>query len=141
MSSARVCVLSSLFAVALAACSDSPAPANSAPPPVPPPSQATPQAAGTPTVAVGGLGNDVTTAPSLTDDDIPPVPALPFPAAAPMDVVRAVFTYAAKHPEVLNQVPCFCGCENRGHRHNDDCFVKARDARGRPTEWELHGAG
>ena len=38
---------------------------------------------------------------------------------------------AAKHPEVLSKVPCFCGCENRGHRHNDDCFVAARDARGR----------
>ena len=141
MSSARVCVLSSLFFVALAACSDSPAPASSAPPAAPPASKAAPQAAVTPTAAVGGLGNDATTAPGLTDDDIPPLPALPFPAAAPMDVVRAVFTFAAKHPEVLNQVPCFCGCETRGHRHNDDCFVKARDARGRPTEWELHGAG
>jgi hypothetical protein len=140
MSSARACVLS-LFALALAACSDSPAPARSAPPPAPPAQAASPQAAGAPTAAVGGLGNDATTAPGLADEDIPPLPALPFPAAAPMDVVRAVFTYAAKHPEVLNQVPCFCGCETRGHRHNDDCFVKARDARGRPTEWELHGAG
>src|SRR5215469_4244936 len=110
MSSARACVLLSLFFVALAACSDSSTPASSAPPAAPPASKAAPQAAGTPTAAVGGLGNDATTAPGLTDDDIPPLPALQFPAAAPMDVVRAVFTFAAKHPEVLNQVPCFCGC-------------------------------
>jgi hypothetical protein len=142
MSSARTCVLSSLIAVAFAACGDSPAPAGSAPPPSPPPAQAAPaRTADTPTAAVGGLGNDATTAPGLTDDDMPPLPAFPFPAAAPMDIVHAVFTFAAKHPEVLNQVPCFCGCETSGHRHNDDCFVKARDARGRPTEWELHGAG
>jgi len=38
-------------------------------------------------------------------------------------------------------VPCFCGCERMGHRGNDDCFVKSRDARGVPTEWEEHGLG
>jgi hypothetical protein len=58
-----------------------------------------------------------------------------------MEIVRTVYTFAAKHPEVLSKVPCFCGCENRGHRHNDDCFVASRDARGVPTAWEPHGVG
>jgi hypothetical protein len=52
-----------------------------------------------------------------------------------------VFQFAAQHPEVLHHIPCFCGCQSMGHRHNDDCFVKARDARGVPTEWEAHGLG
>lgn len=143
MSSVRVCMLLSLLAITLAACRQPPDAAQSAPPPSQPPSShADPrQAAGPAATAVGGLGNDVTTPPAITDADIPPLPATPFPAAAPMDVVHAVYTFAAKHPEVLNQVPCFCGCETRGHRHNDDCFVSARDARGRPTAWELHGVG
>jgi hypothetical protein len=58
-----------------------------------------------------------------------------------MEIVRAVYTFAADHPEVLSKVPCFCGCESRGHRHNDDCFVTARDASGRVTAWEPHGVG
>jgi hypothetical protein len=58
-----------------------------------------------------------------------------------MDTVRAVFQFAALHPEVLHHIPCFCGCQNMGHRHNDDCFVKSRDANGVPTEWEAHGLG
>ncbi len=66
---------------------------------------------------------------------------VPFAAARPMEIVRAVYVFAAKHPEVLSKVPCFCGCESRGHRHNDDCFVTARDAQGRPTVWEPHGVG
>ena len=57
------------------------------------------------------------------------------------EIVRAVYTFAAEHPEVLSKVPCFCGCENRGHKNNDDCFVAGRDGRGRVTAWEPHGVG
>jgi Protein of unknown function with PCYCGC motif len=78
---------------------------------------------------------------ALTDAEIPPLPVTPFAPARPMEVVRAVYAFAARHPEVLSHVPCFCGCESRGHQHNDDCFVAARDARGRPTAWEPHGVG
>ena len=56
-----------------------------------------------------------------------------------METVRAVYRFAAEHPEVLSYVPCFCGCERGGHRGNDDCFVKARNAQGDVTEWEPHG--
>jgi hypothetical protein len=70
-----------------------------------------------------------------------PLPQVPFAPARPMPVVEAVFHFAADHPEVLSRIPCFCGCENRGHKHNDDCFVAARDQRGRVTAWEPHGIG
>jgi uncharacterized protein with PCYCGC motif len=70
----------------------------------------------------------------------PPIPT-DVAAARPMAVVDAVYRFAADHPEVLSHIPCFCGCEERGHRHNDDCFVAARDAGGRVTAWEPHGLG
>jgi len=73
--------------------------------------------------------------------ELPPIPKVPFAPARPMPVVQAVFRFAAEHPEVLSKMPCFCGCENRGHKHNDDCFVAARDGRGRVTAWEPHGIG
>jgi len=62
-------------------------------------------------------------------------------AARPMEIVQAVYQFAAIHPDVLGQMPCFCGCQNRGHKNNDDCFVVKRDAGGRVTEWEPHGIG
>ena len=71
-------------------------------------------------------------------DRLPPLPFEPMPAR-PMDVVRASYTFAAEHPEILGYVPCYCGCERSGHRGNDDCFVAARDARGDITQWEPHG--
>ena len=67
-----------------------------------------------------------------------PTPA--FMAARPPEIVKAVYTFAARHPEILHYLPCFCGCESRGHRGNDDCFISGRDANGRP-QWEEHGVG
>ena len=60
---------------------------------------------------------------------------LPRPPA----VIQDTYRFAAEHPEVLSYVPCFCGCERGGHRGNDDCFVKTRNAQGDVTEWEPHG--
>jgi hypothetical protein len=133
MSSRRPRVIVTLVAAAfLAACGGSPSTDRTV---------AQAPAAQPAATAVAVNGNDADTPPNLSDDDIPALPVTSFPAARPMEVVRAVYVFAARHPEVLHHIPCFCGCENRGHRHNDDCFVKARDARGRPTEWEPHGLG
>lgn len=73
-----------------------------------------------------------------------PLPALPrvgFEPVRPMAVVQQVYEFAAKHPEVLRYVPCYCGCERIGHGGNHDCFVKSRATTGRVTEWEAHGLG
>jgi hypothetical protein len=167
MSSTRpLCASIVVLALALVGCDQSPAqqaaPAQQPAPaqqsaaapqePAPASSAAAPQADAHPAVqpvsdpapaqvVTDPSSNDAVKPPGLTDAEIPALPMTPFPAARPMETVRAVYVFAAKHPEVLNQVPCFCGCQNMGHRHNDDCFVKARDARGVPTAWEPHGVG
>jgi hypothetical protein len=72
-------------------------------------------------------------------ESLPPLPFQAYPPPRPMETVRAVYQFAAEHPEVLSYVPCFCGCERGGHRGNDDCFVKSRNTQGDVTEWEPHG--
>jgi hypothetical protein len=145
MSSGRisyVCFIAVALAVGAAACESN----SSEPPPTaqqtapPAPAAASSSAADERTTsAAATTGQWETRAPALSDADIPPLPVVPYPAARPMEVVRAVYVFAARHPEVLSHVPCFCGCESRGHKHNDDCFVSERDAKGRPTKWEPHG--
>src|SRR5262245_45851486 len=144
MSSTRALVAPFLFLVplALGSCSQSPSQSppqasTSAPPPAQPPATPAPE----PAPAGDASRNEGDTPPAITDADLPPLPVTPFPAARPAEVVRSVYSFAAKHPEVLSKVPCFCGCERMGHRQNDDCFVAARDARGRVTAWEPHGVG
>ncbi len=72
-----------------------------------------------------------------------PLPPIPYEQylARPMAVVQSAYEFAARHPEVLQYVPCYCGCETRGHGGNHDCFVKRRSADGRVLEWDPHGSG
>lgn len=73
-----------------------------------------------------------------------PLPALPrvsFEPPRSMAVVQQVYEFAARHPEVLQYVPCYCGCERVGHSANHSCFVKARASDGRVTAWDSHGMG
>lgn len=74
-----------------------------------------------------------------------PLPSIPYdgyPAPRPMPVVQAVYEFAARHPEVLQYQPCFCGCDHSaGHKANVDCFVHRRATDGRILEWDSHGYG
>ena len=76
--------------------------------------------------------------------DTGPLPALPrvsFDPPAPMAVIQQVYEFAARHPEVLQHMPCYCGCQKLGHTSNHSCFVKSRAANGRVIEWDTHGIG
>lgn len=75
---------------------------------------------------------------ALEQQTLPPLPLIPR-MVRPMRIVRPVYEFAARHPEVLDYVPCFCGCEKSGHRSNVDCFVASRDGEGRVTAWDRHG--
>ena len=72
---------------------------------------------------------------------MPPIPSPGYAPGRPVDVARAVYKFAGEHPEVLKYVPCYCGCENLGHKGNHECFVKRRAVDGRVLEWEPHGSG
>lgn len=43
----------------------------------------------------------------------------------PSQKVIEAYQFAADYPEVLDYMPCYCGCyEDAGHINNTDCFVK-----------------
>jgi hypothetical protein len=76
--------------------------------------------------------------PRLLAADLPMLPPSVSRAVRPADIVRATYEFAARHREVLDYVPCFCGCERGGHQGNHDCFVAGRDAEGNVTSWDAH---
>lgn len=71
------------------------------------------------------------------DSAWPPLPSEGTPAQ-PLEQVRALYAFAARHPEVLQYAPCYCGCESGGHQSARDCFVKGRTADGKP-QWDGMG--
>ena len=75
------------------------------------------------------------------DAPIPPLPFIPNTMPRSPELISEVYEYAARNPDVLEFVPCFCGCETAGHRANAHCFVKSRNADGTVKDWEQHGMG
>jgi Protein of unknown function with PCYCGC motif len=53
--------------------------------------------------------------------------------------VEAVYRYAVDHGEMLQYIPCVCGCGAIGHRHNADCYIAERLSDGAIT-FTNHGA-
>ncbi|PYS52299.1 MAG: hypothetical protein DMG13_16550 [Acidobacteria bacterium] len=56
----------------------------------------------------------------------------------PMELVRAAYAFAVRRPDVVQYLPCYCGCEKQGHRSLEFCFVKKRKASG-IAEWDGMG--
>ncbi len=53
---------------------------------------------------------------------------------------QAVYRYAVANREVLQYVPCFCGCVNGGHVSNYDCYVR-EERSGGGIRLDTHGFG
>ena len=84
------------------------------------------------------------TAPQFTSEDLEGLPMPPLPyvpqTAGPADLMRQAYVFAARNPDVLDYVPCYCGCgQTDGHVGNTDCFVESRAPNGAVTEWDIHG--
>ena len=43
---------------------------------------------------------------------------------------QEAYAFAVQHADVLQWMPCYCGCTGMGHRSNLDCFVRRHDAAG-----------
>jgi hypothetical protein len=58
--------------------------------------------------------------------------------SAPVSVQQA-YQFAVANPEVMKQIPCYCGCGKVGHTSNYSCYV-AGEKNGQ-IEYDLHAVG
>ena len=54
--------------------------------------------------------------------------------------VQTAYQFAAANPDVMKNIPCYCGCGNIGHSSNYDCYVSDVDAQGKLT-FDNHALG
>jgi hypothetical protein len=54
-------------------------------------------------------------------------------------MVQETYIMASNYPDVLSQVPCFCGCAADGHKSNLNCFVKQMGPNNTVEAWDNHG--
>ena len=73
------------------------------------------------------------------------------PAVAAMDdmpenvksapaATRQSYQFAAANPELMKQIPCYCGCNDLGHTSNYACYISGVDANGKIT-YDEHALG
>ena len=59
--------------------------------------------------------------------------------SAPVTVQEA-YQFNVANPEVMKQIPCYCGCGAVGHTSNYDCYVSEVDGAGNIT-FDNHALG
>jgi hypothetical protein len=66
--------------------------------------------------------------------------AMPHAVQAAPAAVQDAYRFAAANPEVLQQLPCYCGCGSMGHTSNYACYLAGQDAGG-ALEFDSHALG
>jgi hypothetical protein len=59
--------------------------------------------------------------------------------SAPAIVVQS-YQFAAANPQVLQEIPCYCGCGAMGHTSNYACYISGEDAEGK-LNYDAHALG
>ncbi len=72
---------------------------------------------------------------SMTSMDQMPVEV----QSAPVTVQQA-YQFASANPDVMKNIPCYCGCGNVGHTSNYSCYVAGQDDKGN-FRWDSHALG
>jgi len=54
--------------------------------------------------------------------------------------VQTAYQFNAANADIMQDIPCYCGCGNIGHTSNYDCYVSDVDASGKMT-FDNHALG
>jgi hypothetical protein len=64
----------------------------------------------------------------------------------PMDVqsapvaVQEAYQFNTANPDIMDDIPCYCGCGDIGHTSNYDCYVSSVDDKGK-IAYDNHALG
>ena len=60
--------------------------------------------------------------------------------SAPVTVQQA-YQFAVANPDVMHELPCYCGCGPIGHTSNYSCYVAEQNADGSVKTFDNHALG
>ncbi|MHB1391400.1 MAG: PCYCGC motif-containing (lipo)protein [Thermoleophilia bacterium] len=87
---------------------------------------------------IAGIAAGVMSRRGSSSADTIKLPDFALAATAPRGAPQA-YQFALDRPDLLKQIPCYCGCAADGHTSNLDCFIKSRD--GNDVVFDPHGSG
>ncbi len=77
--------------------------------------------------------------PAMNDLKMAPLSQLPPEARKSSVSVQEAYQFAIANPDVMKQIPCYCGCGEMGHTSNYSCYIKD-DSSGKLT-FDTHATG
>jgi len=86
------------------------------------------------------LTGSACTASGKDDLHMMPLDKLPAEVQSSPVVVQQAYQFAAANPDVMKEIPCYCGCGNIGHTSNYSCYVSHVDGKGNPA-FDNHALG
>jgi hypothetical protein len=54
--------------------------------------------------------------------------------------VQTAYQFVVANPDIMKDIPCYCGCGNIGHTSNYSCYVSSTDDKGN-IRWDSHALG
>ncbi len=59
-----------------------------------------------------------------------PMDQMPADVQSAPVAVQEAYQFAFINPDIMKDIPCYCGCGDIGHASNYDCYVSEVDAQG-----------
>lgn len=69
-----------------------------------------------------------------------PLDQMPADVQSAPVTVQEAYQFASINPDLMKDIPCYCGCGDIGHTSNFDCYVSDVDAQGNIT-FDNHALG
>ena len=54
--------------------------------------------------------------------------------------VQTAYQFSVANPDIMKDIPCYCGCGNIGHSSNYSCYVESTDDKGN-IRFDSHALG
>ena len=69
-----------------------------------------------------------------------PMDQMPADVQSAPVVVQEAYQFASINPDIMKNIPCYCGCGDIGHTSNYDCYVSKVDDKG-TINFDNHALG
>jgi hypothetical protein len=69
-----------------------------------------------------------------------PMSQMPDDVKSAPQVTQQAYQFAVANPDVMQHLPCYCGCGSMGHTSNYSCYVQSADAAGN-VKFDGHALG
>lgn len=63
--------------------------------------------------------------------EMAPLEGMPIEVQSAPVTVKEAYQFAIANPDILSQLPCYCGCGGMGHTSNYSCYIAGEDDNGK----------